>query len=117
MDINYKMFNKLIYKMKKDFENALLYYKNNNIDIDKALELNPNDSNVYVMRGIMRSELGDNDGALADFEYALKLNPKNSSAYSMRACIKIAQGDLKSANEDLEIANNLLEEEEITESK
>ena len=86
-------------------------------DIDKALELNPNDSNVYVMRGIMRSELGDNDGALADFEYALKLNPKNSSAYSMRACIKIAQGDLKSANEDLEIANNLLEEEKITESK
>lgn len=27
------------HKMKKDFENALLYYKNNNIDIDKALDL------------------------------------------------------------------------------
>ena len=90
-----------------------LYYWSATIkleDYNKVIELKPNDSNAYVMRGICKSDLGDPAGAIEDFNTALKINPKDSSAYSMRACARIDLGDLTGANEDLNIANQLYDE-------
>ena len=35
-------------------------------DFDRAIQLNPNDARAYNDRGMDRSKLGDNRGAIAD---------------------------------------------------
>lgn len=76
-------------------------------DYNKAINLKPKDSKLYVMRGIYKLKLGNPNDAILDFNKALEINPENSSAYTMRACAKIEIGDMKSADEDLEKANKL----------
>lgn len=98
-------------------DNADLYYWRASIkiangenaidDYDKAISLKPDDSKLYVMRGIYKLKLENPNDAILDFNKALELNPDNSSAYTMRACAKIEIGDMKGADEDLEKANKL----------
>lgn len=76
-------------------------------DYDKAINLKPEDSKLYVMRGIYKLKFGNPNDAILDFNKALEINPENSSAYTMRACAKIEIGEMKSADEDLEKANKL----------
>lgn len=46
---------------------------------------------TFVNRGIIRGDLGDNDGALSDFGIALYNNPSLGDAYLNRALVLISQ--------------------------
>jgi tetratricopeptide (TPR) repeat protein len=46
---------------------------------------------TFVNRGIIRYDLGDNDGALSDFRVALTNNPQLGDAYLNRALVLVAE--------------------------
>jgi tetratricopeptide (TPR) repeat protein len=87
------------YFLSKDFEKALPYYDKtiqNNIeegynqramclqalkyhidalaDFDNAIEISPQDCNIYYMRSLSRVQLDDNSGAISDVHKAIELS-------------------------------------------
>jgi tetratricopeptide (TPR) repeat protein len=52
---------------------------------DFSLELNPDDAESYMMRGLAYRRSGDVEHAVGDFSHALELNPDNAAAYFNRA--------------------------------
>ncbi|RAM48390.1 MAG: hypothetical protein C6Y22_27935, partial [Hapalosiphonaceae cyanobacterium JJU2] len=52
---------------------------------------------AYYNRGIARSDLGDNQGAIADYNSAIKINPKLLAAINNIGLIKYEQGDVEAA--------------------
>ena len=44
-------------------------------DFNQAIELNPDDLNIYKVRGDAKSKLGDYKGAIDDYNHVLKQNP------------------------------------------
>jgi len=65
-----------------------------------ALEINPRLTTAFYNRGNLRLNLGDLDGALADFDQALQTDPDDVMAYNNRGIAKLAKGDLNGAIED-----------------
>ena len=55
------------------------------LDFSKAIELNPKDSNQYVLRGYLYQRMGQQEKALLDFNKAIELDPKYSVAFKSRA--------------------------------
>jgi tetratricopeptide (TPR) repeat protein len=53
-------------------------------DYDKAISLNPRDSQAYNNRGRIFEKMGELDKAIADFDKAVALNPSNAEAYNNR---------------------------------
>ena len=66
---------------------------------------------MYILarlgRGELKKEMGDFDGALADYNMVIKLKPKNAPAYEGRGFVKLAQGDLIVAQADFKKAIEL----------
>ena len=69
-------------------------------DYSKVIELDPNNSDVYVNRGDSKNSLKDYYGAIADYTKAIELDPNNATAYNNRAASKYFANDLKGACED-----------------
>jgi tetratricopeptide (TPR) repeat protein len=67
---------------------------------DLAISINPNDSNAYYNRGILKAELGDKQGAVSDYDRSISLNPNNSSAYNNRGILKADSGDISGTFSD-----------------
>ena len=67
---------------------------------DKAVELNPDDADAYVLRSAVKVDKGDLDGAIADDTKAIELNPNDADAYVNRGIAKRAKGDLDGAIAD-----------------
>lgn len=87
----------------------------NNGEIDQALQafsnyitLNPTDTSAYsyVLRGKMKYELGDFDGAVADYDMAVKLQPFEEKYYYYRF---IAQYDAEKYIDALKSVTKLIE--------
>ena len=55
---------------------------------NKAIELNPKNSEAYYKRGLLKEALIDEKGAVEDFTKAIALDPKNIEAYLNRGIIK-----------------------------
>ncbi|MEA5468571.1 tetratricopeptide repeat protein, partial [Spirulina sp. 06S082] len=53
-------------------------------DFNQALRLNPQDDIAYRNRGKIRSQLGDNGGAIADFDRALQIDSHNALLFAAR---------------------------------
>ena len=70
-------------------------------DFNKAIELDPTNSESYELRGSSKSRLNDNYGAIKDFNIAIKLNPNNEWAYLSRGTTKIFLKDFKNGCEDI----------------
>ncbi|MEA5583202.1 tetratricopeptide repeat protein [Nodularia harveyana UHCC-0300] len=70
---------------KKDYESAIAY-------CNQALELKPNNFDVYNERGACRYALGDKQGAIDDYTQAIKINPYSAKAYYSRG---LAHSDLR----------------------
>lgn len=64
-------------------------------DIDKAMSINPSFALAFNMRGRLRSDAGDLDGALSDFNKAIELEPRMMPAYSARAAVNFQAGRLQ----------------------
>ncbi|MEL7523652.1 MAG: tetratricopeptide repeat protein, partial [Cyanobacteria bacterium J06553_1] len=52
---------------------------------DKAIQLQPNHSTAYNNRGAAKHDLGDNQGAIADYKKAMSLAQQqgNTSTYDL----------------------------------
>ncbi|MBE9255857.1 tetratricopeptide repeat protein [Dolichospermum sp. LEGE 00246] len=75
---------------------------------NQAIKINPNDSFAYKQRGISRSNLGDEQGAILDFNQAIKINPNDSFAYNWRGTSRSHLGDKQGAIDDYNQAANFL---------
>ena len=69
-------------------------------DFNKAIELNPKNSEAYRGRGLAKGKLKNYWGALEDCNKAIELNPKDSVAYLYRGVAKSYLNDYRDAIED-----------------
>lgn len=67
------------------------------VDIERALKLNPNFALAYNVRGRLKADAMDLDGARADFDRAILLEPKMMPAYVARAAVNLQAGRLQEA--------------------
>ncbi len=63
--------------------------------INLALRIRPHYPLALVIRGTIRLDEGDPEGARADFDRALELNPEFPTAYHARASLLLVQGAYK----------------------
>ncbi len=79
--------------MQKDMQGAIS-------ELDKAIQVNPNNPMLYLNRGYVRHVLNDLAGAMEDYNQAIKANPKCAEAYNNRGVLKISLNDINGAIED-----------------
>lgn len=53
-------------------------------DYDKAIEINPKDTDAYHNRGLAYYDKGQNDQAISDYDNAIEIDPKYALAYNNR---------------------------------
>ena len=71
----------------------------------QAIELNPDYSEAYNNRGILKKNfLDDKVGAMKDYDMAIEKNPNNSKAYYNRGNLKDDLGDEDGAMNDYDMA-------------
>ncbi len=90
----------LEYQQESDWDNALSYY-------NRAIELNPELTEAYHNRGIVKYKMRKFAEALGDFTQAIKLNPELAETYVNRAHLKGKMGDKKGALQDYDKAIQL----------
>lgn len=66
-------------------------------DLSRAIELKPEDDELYGMRGIIKSDFGDIEGAYADLETAFSLNETAHYHLEEAALIAVRQHDYQTA--------------------
>jgi len=71
------------------------------------IEINPFDSLAYFDRGIMRENMGDTIGAIADFTKEIAIDPKNADNYFLRGMLYQKTNKYKEALEDFHKVNHL----------
>ena len=64
------------------------------------MRINPNFAEAYTHRGNARDDLGDSQGALADYDRALQINPNFAAAYLNRGVTRYRLGETQSALAD-----------------
>lgn len=82
-------------------------YDEGMVDLDKALQLNPNFIYAYYARGIAKSNLSDYNGAIADYDKYIQVNFEDADAYRDRALVKFKFGDSKVEQGNTEAARSL----------
>ncbi len=86
-------------------------YKGAKEALDKAIELNPKDSDLYTQRAMANAQMQDYASALQDYDAAIAADPKNAQAFYDRARIKSLAGNNKGALADLASAKDLYKEQ------
>lgn len=69
-------------------------------DLAKAFAMNPNFALAYNLRGRMKADANDLDGAISDFDRAIKIEPKMMPAYVARAAVNLQAGRLEQSISD-----------------
>ena len=76
-------------------------------DYDKAIEIDPENADLYFSRALFKNARADEEGALADYDKAIDLNPEHANAYNNRGDVKRAldeyQGALADYNKAIEL--------------
>jgi tetratricopeptide (TPR) repeat protein len=70
-------------------------------DFTQAISINPNTTDVYILRGFAYDEKQDYDKAIADYTQAIRLDPKYATAYGNRGNVYSNKGDYDKAIADL----------------
>ncbi|MBC7970818.1 MAG: hypothetical protein H7Z11_11960, partial [Verrucomicrobia bacterium] len=70
--------------------------------MDQAVQNGANPADALYQRGIVRSTLADNKGAVADFDAAIAAHPDFTAAYFKRSKLRTAMGDRDAAEADLQ---------------
>lgn len=82
-------------------------------DLDRAIQLNPNDANAYINRGYARHRSGNLGGAVDDYRRAIELNPNSAQAHSNLSHVRFDQRNYaeaaKEATRAIELKNDLPE--------
>ncbi len=73
-------------------------------DLNRAIELNPNDTRAFVLRGVAYYSLKDYQHAIVDFDCAIELNPKYDLAFLQRGVAYSLLKDYQHAIADLDHA-------------
>ena len=74
----------------------------------KAIAINPQFADAYNNRGNAKDDLGDYQGAIADYSKAIQIDPQDASAYNNRGVTKgIGFNDEKGACSDFKKAASL----------
>lgn len=76
-------------------------------DLNRVLELTPNDPAAYMDRGVAYFRSGDFATAMNDFNKAILLNPSSAEAYYNRGAAYFEGHDLRSAIVDFDTAISL----------
>jgi len=66
----------------------------------KAIKENPDFSDAYINRGLVKNELEDYEGSIKDYDKAIELDSKCSLAYNNRGYTKQKKGDYEGALKD-----------------
>ena len=101
------LMNKILNANSKGFDNQLSYYSELIANYGKEIDINPNNSSAYYLRGIAKAKLKDHAGAISDFNNAIRIYPNNSNFYYEVACEKIESKDFTGAISDLNNAIKL----------
>lgn len=70
------------------------------VNLNKAIELDPNQSSAYYLRGNIKDNFEDKHGAMKDYNLAIEKNPKFADAFFARGNIKMALQDYYGAVDD-----------------
>jgi len=90
----------------ENYSNAYFTKSNRYIFYNKAIELNPNDSNAYNNKGLALAGLKRHQEAIECFNKAIELNPNYSIAYCSKGS---ALGSLERHQESIECYNKAIE--------
>ena len=82
---------------------------------EEAIRLNPDFADAYSNHGLEKSELGDKQGAIADYNEVIRLNPDYALAYYNRGLIKKERGEKQEALADFRKALELYQQQGNTE--
>jgi len=74
------------------------------VDTNKAIEINPESAELYVVRSQTYLALEDDEKAMDDCNRSLALDPKNAIAYSIRGVINAKLGNIDEARSNCEKA-------------
>jgi lipoprotein NlpI len=75
--------------------------------VGKAIELEPKNSQLYLLRASLYEEWNKHEQAIADFSVYLKLDPKNAQVYNRRGSEQFKVGKIKESVEDFDRALEL----------
>ena len=75
--------------------------------LSKIIELYPNDSLAYFDRAIMRENLGDTLGAIADLTKEIEIDPKSADNYFIRGMLYQKTNKYEKALSDFRKVNHL----------
>jgi tetratricopeptide (TPR) repeat protein len=87
---------------KGEFMEALL-------NVNKSLELDPNFSSAYYLRGNIKDKFDDRHGAMKDYNLAIEKNPKFVDAFFARGNVKMKLQDYYGAIADFTAAISINE--------
>lgn len=73
----------------------------------KAIELNGNDPDYYLNRGMAHTLKLEHEVAIADFNKAIEINPNLAAAFFNRGKVHEALGNAQQAKADFEMAEKL----------
>jgi tetratricopeptide (TPR) repeat protein len=77
-------------------------------DLSAAIQLVPDDVNLYLSRGASHGMAGELDAAVRDFEKVLALDPQSGLAYMNRATALEKKGDYAASQRDYDKAVELV---------
>jgi tetratricopeptide (TPR) repeat protein len=69
-------------------------------DLNEAIELDPSLDQAWYVRGNVKYNLRDNEGAMKDYDQCIVLNPNHAEAYANRGSLKFDMGDRDGACKD-----------------
>ncbi|HIK06106.1 MAG TPA: tetratricopeptide repeat protein [Trichormus sp. M33_DOE_039] len=76
------------------------YITKNQSGFNQAVPINSHDANAYKNRGNVRADIGDYQGAIADYTQALQINPHLADVYYNRGNVHCDLGDEEGAIAD-----------------
>jgi regulator of sirC expression with transglutaminase-like and TPR domain len=98
----------MVYAQQKDLQKAVT-------DLDRAIQLNPKDSESYNMRAILRIASKDITGGMSDWDKSLEINPNSPEVYTTRGIFRVQFGDRQNGIADLKKGADLFLQQGKTE--
>ncbi len=101
-ELAYKTYNSSSYIFEKcNLLNNMGRYNEIDVEIKRAMDLNPNDAVTWVYAGRNEKAKGNYESAIEKYNYAVKLDPNYSSAYTFRADTYMVLHKYKEATHDV----------------